>query len=112
MRRGFSFNKAVGQKMILNKKGGIYNNIIYGIVAPDHRIYNNIFINGQEMSSAASYFYKVRNFSLTNILQPIGQNIILELMLSLQVLENNQPRKFIKNYRREFHWIVWESQKI
>ena len=100
----FLVTKAVGQKMILNKKGGSIINIssIYGIVAPDHRIYNNIFINGEEMSSAASYSStKSGMLGLTTYLATYwSKHNIRVNAITPGGIENNQPKEFIKNYSK------------
>jgi len=55
----FLTSQAVGRQMIKQQKGGSIVNIssIYGIMAPDHRIYQDANFGGSSMGSPAVYSY-------------------------------------------------------
>ena len=64
----FLVAQAVGQKMVSQDKGGsiVQTSSIYGILAPDRRIYQDSTYNGRQIGSSAVYaFSKVEVLGLT-----------------------------------------------
>jgi NAD(P)-dependent dehydrogenase (short-subunit alcohol dehydrogenase family) len=98
----FLMAQAVGKQMIKQKIGGsiIQTSSIYGIMAPDQRIYKNSLLDGKVMGSPAVYSYtKSGVLGLTKYLSTYwsDENIRVN-SLTPGGVESEQNETFIKQY--------------
>lgn len=98
----FLMSQSVGLQMIKQQGGGSIINIssIYGVVAPDHRIYQNADFNGGSMGSPAVYSYtKAGIIGLTRYLSTYWANHNIRVnSISPGGVESSQSQNFKDNY--------------
>lgn len=100
----FLMAQAVGKEMIAQGKGGsiIQTSSIYGVLGPDHRIYDGATLDGKQMGTRAVYsFSKAGVIGLSKYLATYwaDKNIRVNTLTPGGV-ENGQSDKFIKQYSR------------
>ena len=98
----FLVSQAVGSLMSKQKSGGsiIQISSIYGVVAPDHRIYENSVFNNKKMGSTAVYsFTKAGIIGLTKYLSTYwAEKGIRVNCITPGGIESNQNEVFKANY--------------
>ena len=98
----FLVSKLVGNIMSKQSHGGsiIQISSIYGILGPDHRIYNNSLLNNRKMGSTAAYsFSKAGIIGLTKYLSTYwAENNIRVNAITPGGIESNQNKEFKINY--------------
>ncbi len=94
--------QAVGNSMIAKDNGGsiIQTSSIYGILGPDHRVYEGATMDGKQMGTRAVYsFSKAGVIGLTKYLATYwaDKNIRVNTLTPGGV-ENGQNKRFIEQY--------------
>ncbi len=98
----FLMAQAVGNSMIAKDNGGsiIQTSSIYGILGPDHRVYEGATMDGKQMGTRAVYsFSKAGGIGLTKYLATYwaDKNIRVNTLTPGGV-ENGQNKRFIEQY--------------
>ena len=92
------------------KKGSIINvSSTYGVNAPDQKIYK--YTNSKFIKDAAYPVSKSSIISLTKYLALIGRKIRVNVIIP-GGKENNQDKKFVRNYSQKLFLEEWEKNEL